>query len=63
MTYKPFENSVILWQEWEEDTAAEPAILVETYPTCVVIKQLDSEVILNLHHVKDLIKLLKEAKP
>lgn len=52
----------VLFQEWndEEEIPGEPAILIQRYSDVIELQQLDNKILLNYHHVKELIAHLKK---
>lgn len=58
-----YKNSVILWQDDDEEgVTGEPALLIEGYNDAVQIIQKDNQITLNYHSIKELIKALKKVE-
>ena len=54
------DKTKILWQEWSEDAAGEPAILLTKYSDGVEIKQEGRTVLIASHELAVFIKELKK---
>ena len=62
MNTKTKGDDYIIWQECDDDSISEKAILIEAYSDVISIQQEDSSVNLNYESVDEFCKLLKKIK-